>query len=337
VTVSDGNGGNNYNVSYANNTTSTINQANLTIGTSNVTRNYNGTLAAAGTATVTAGTLYGSDSISGGTFAFTNANAGTNKTVVTSGVTVSDGNSGNNYNVSYANNTTSTINAAPITVSTNAVTKVFDGNTSAAGSAVVTSGSLYTNASNGNTPDTLVGGTFTYDTAAVGTNKTVNVSGVTINDGNAGNNYILTLAPNTSSVILASAPPPTPPAQPAPPEVENVVSSVTGSSSTSTVSTVEESSVPSGNVTVLTQSMGGMPEPSPFEFSSDFEATGFFVSGNEYPVQETTIAYGPGVLTGSVSSTTETTSENTEEGGTTGESEQGGGSGEECSEDDSDC
>ena len=117
VTVNDGNSGGNYTVSYANNTNSTINKAAITISTSDVTKTYNGTLAAAGTAVVTSGTLYTNasnsntlDSLSGGTFAFTNANAGTGKTVTAAGVTVNDGNSGGNYTVSYADNTNSTIN-----------------------------------------------------------------------------------------------------------------------------------------------------------------------------------------------------------------------------------
>src|SRR4029077_20438888 len=158
VTVSDGNSGGNYNVTYANNTTSTINPASLTVSTNNVTKTYDGALDASGTAVVTSGTLYTNvsnsniqDSISGGTFAFTNANAGSGDKVVTvSGVTVSDGNSGGNYNVTYANNTTSTINPASLTISTSNVTKTYDATTSTAGTAIVTSGTLYTNVSNGN-------------------------------------------------------------------------------------------------------------------------------------------------------------------------------------------
>jgi hypothetical protein len=88
-----------------------IGKASLDVTTGNVSRAYNGTLSAAGTAIATGGTqLFGSDTLSGGTFAFTDANAGAgNKTVAVSGVVVNDGNSGGNYNVSYASNTTSTI------------------------------------------------------------------------------------------------------------------------------------------------------------------------------------------------------------------------------------
>src|SRR5487761_2269467 len=72
--------------------------------------------------------------------------------------------------------------------------------------ATVASGTLYTNASNGNTADTLSGGTFAYTDANAGTNnKTVTTSGVTVNDGNSGGNYAVTYADNTTSTI-AQAP-----------------------------------------------------------------------------------------------------------------------------------
>ena len=74
------------------------------------------------------------DSLSGGTFAFTNANAGTGKTVTAAAVTVNDGNSAGTTPVSYANNTNSTINRAPITLSTSDVTKSYDGTLAATGS-----------------------------------------------------------------------------------------------------------------------------------------------------------------------------------------------------------
>ena len=212
VTVNDGNSGGNYTVSYANNTNSTINKAAITVSTSDVTKTYNGTLAAVGTAVVTAGTLYTNvsnsntlDSLSGGTFAFTNANAGTGKTVTAAGVTVNDGNSGGNYTVTYADNTNSTINKAGITVSTSDVTKTYDGSLGAAGTAVVTSGTLYTNVSNSNTLDSLSGGTFAFTDANVGTGKTVTASGVTVNDGNSGGNYTVSYADNTNSTINKAA------------------------------------------------------------------------------------------------------------------------------------
>jgi hypothetical protein len=195
VTVSDGNGGGNYTVSYADNTTSTINAAALTLSTSDVVKTFDGTTGALGTAVVTGGTLYGSDSLSGGTFAFTDKNAGPGKTVTVGGVTVSDGNSGDNYTVSYADNTTSTINAANLTVSTSNVIKTYDRTTGALGTAVVTGGTLYGS-------DSISGGSFAFTDKSAGVgNKTVTVGGVTVSDGNGGGNYSVSYADNTTSTI----------------------------------------------------------------------------------------------------------------------------------------
>ncbi len=71
--------------------------------------------------------LFGTDSLSGGNFAFIDANAGSDKVVTIADVSVNDGNGGNNYVVSYVNNTTSTINKATLTVSSANVTKSYDG------------------------------------------------------------------------------------------------------------------------------------------------------------------------------------------------------------------
>jgi filamentous hemagglutinin family protein len=129
----------NYSVIYNSNTVSTINRAGLTVSTGDVVKTYDGATIAAGRLLVTGGMLFGTDTLAGGSFAFTNRNAGQgNKTVTVAGVQVADGNSGNNYDVVHVDNTTSTINRAAITVSTTDVTKVHDGNTSAAGTPVVT-------------------------------------------------------------------------------------------------------------------------------------------------------------------------------------------------------
>jgi filamentous hemagglutinin family protein len=212
ATVNDGNLGGNYNVTYADNTTSAIGKADITIGTSDVVRDYDGTLDAAGTATLLGGTLYhnasnggAQDSLSGGDFAFTDANAGTGKTVTVGNVTVDDGNGGGNYNVTYANNTTSTIDKAALTISTDDVTRGYDGTTAAAGTAVVTSGTLYHNASNGGAQDSISGGDFAFADANAGTGKTVTVAGVTVDDGNSGGNYDVTYADNTTSAITKAA------------------------------------------------------------------------------------------------------------------------------------
>ncbi|MDO8271951.1 MAG: YDG domain-containing protein, partial [Gammaproteobacteria bacterium] len=260
--------------------TAGITAAALTLSTNAVSKTYDGNLSALGSAVVNSGTLFTGDTLSGGTFAFTDKNVGLgNKTVTAAGVTVNDGNSGSNYTVSYASNTASTINpyvvnlsgtrvydgtvnilagilstnalvgtetvsvsgtgtvtsknlgaskpltlgtlalgdgsngglatnytvtggthtagitAAALTLSTSAVSKTYDGNLSALGTAIVNSGTLFTG-------DSLSGGTFAFTDKNVGLgNKTVTATGVTVNDGNSGSNYTVSYASNTASTI----------------------------------------------------------------------------------------------------------------------------------------
>jgi hypothetical protein len=197
----------NYTIDYVDGTLA-ISRADLTLTPNAVTRTYNGTLAATGTAVAAGGTqLFGTDSVTGGTYLFTDANAGSgNRTVTLSGVTVNDGNGGGNYNVGYLANTASTIDRASITVAAGNVIRTYDGTTVAAGTAALVGGSLYNNASNGNTPDTLTGGVFAFTNANAGAgNKTVTASGVTVNDGNSGGNYLVSFADNNTSTINRAA------------------------------------------------------------------------------------------------------------------------------------
>lgn len=129
----------NYSLAGAGNTLS-ITPASLTLSTSNVSKTYDGTTGAAGVAVVTAGSLYGSDSLSGGSFAFVDPNAGSNKTVTVAGISVSDGNGGGNYSVTYASNITSAILARALTVTANNDAKTIDGHAYSGGNGVTFSG-----------------------------------------------------------------------------------------------------------------------------------------------------------------------------------------------------
>ena len=183
----------------------TITAAPLSVGATAASKTYDGTLAATGagvatpaTAVVTGGTLFAGDSLSGGTFAFANKNAGTaNKTVTVTGVTVGDGTNNSNYAVTYVDNTTSTITPAPLSITTSNVVKTYDGTTSALGTAVATSGTTVFSG------DSLSGGTYAFTDPNVGAGtKTVTVAGVTVNDGNGGLNYVTpTYVSNTTSTI----------------------------------------------------------------------------------------------------------------------------------------
>jgi hypothetical protein len=65
---------------------------------------------------VTAGNLFGTDTLSGGSFAFTDKNAGTGKTVTVSGVTINDGNGGANYNLTLADGSNGVITPATLVI-----------------------------------------------------------------------------------------------------------------------------------------------------------------------------------------------------------------------------
>ncbi|MFY9477759.1 MAG: YDG domain-containing protein [Aquabacterium sp.] len=178
--------------------TAAIHQAELTVTSGDVSKTYDGTTSALGSAVVLSGLVQG-DSVSGGNFAFTNKNAGTGKTVTVDGVTVDDGNNGGNYKVTYVDNTTSNIDRAQLTLSAVSDTKSFDNTTSSTGAPQVSG--LVAN-------DNVASLSQAFDSSAVGA-RTLNVNGYVLNDGNNGNNYEVTLV--TASGAITNPPPPNPP------------------------------------------------------------------------------------------------------------------------------
>lgn len=174
----------------------TINKANLVVGTANVTKTYDATTAAPGSAIAVAGTqLFGTDSLTGGIFTFDNKNAGTGKTVTVAGVTVNDGNSGGNYNISYQNNTASTINKAALILQNSAVNRVYNGTKSANSTISIASGSLFGT-------DSFTGGKFEFLDKNVGSNKALLMTeNIVLNDGNNGNNYLVAFLPSVTNSI----------------------------------------------------------------------------------------------------------------------------------------
>lgn len=197
--VTDGNGGNNYDIKFLPNDTSTINQAPVTISTTNVVKTYDGFISAAGSATLVedGGKLYANGKLIGGAFAFQDKNAGeNNKTVNVTSVTVRDDNGSGNYAVTYRPNTTSTIKRAPLKATVNDVTKTYDGTTSAGGARVVYDGLVGLDKP---LPSII---TFADRNADSNKDKQLNISPIVISDGNNGQNYGLTYVPSTKSRIL---------------------------------------------------------------------------------------------------------------------------------------
>ncbi|MBK6604791.1 MAG: filamentous hemagglutinin N-terminal domain-containing protein [Leptospiraceae bacterium] len=177
----------------------TITPANITVSTSDVSRPYNGTTSAPGVPVVTRGSLFAPDKLTGGSYTFqSNGNVGSGKTVTVSGLTVNDGNNGANYLLTLADNNSSSITPAPLVLSSSAVTKVYDTTTSAAGTLVVNSGTLFEG-------DAVAGGVFAFLDKNAGTGKTVTVGQADVTDGNGGQNYAVSYVNNTISTITKAS------------------------------------------------------------------------------------------------------------------------------------
>jgi hypothetical protein len=191
-----------------------VTPASLTVTTSDVVKTYDGNLSVAGatvspTPVVKAGSntqLFGTDTLNGGSYAFTNSNAGSgNRTVTVSGVVANDGNSGANYVISYASNTTSTINLAALTISALVQTKVYDGTTSVTSQALGTGYSVLGLVGS----ESLSGVTLAYANANVSRNgsgavlsdKLITVNAAVATAGTDLANYAIRYVGNTESTI----------------------------------------------------------------------------------------------------------------------------------------
>ena len=111
-----------------------------------------------------------------------------------SAYTVNDGNSGDNYSVSTATSTAGVINKAGLTITAAGNTKTYDGGTTAAATATLTSGSIMSG-------DTAPAWTESYNNKNAGSGKTLTPASLVVSDGNSGNNYSYTYTPVTTGVI----------------------------------------------------------------------------------------------------------------------------------------
>lgn len=195
-TVSDGNGGNNYAVTFVTNNTGVINPK--TISVNGITANdkvYNGDIVAVlntGGASLV-GKITGDTVIlhtQGASGAFSDKNVGNSKTVTISGLTITGGDA-SNYTLVQPT-TTANITARPITVTAVTDTRIYDGTTSSSGIPTITSGSLAAG-------DSAVWSQ-AFNNKNAGTGKILTPSG-TVSDGNSGNNYNVTFANNNTGII----------------------------------------------------------------------------------------------------------------------------------------
>ena len=197
VTATSPTDGVSYNVAYNENGTLhspgtlTINPRSLTVSATGVNKVYDGTT----TATVTlsdnrvAGDIL-TDSYTSASYA--DKNVGTGKPVNVSRISISGTDAGNYTLLNTTTTTTADITKAPLTITAQTNTKIYDGNVSAA--AVPTVSGLKPG-------DTVTALAETYDNPNVGTGKTLSVSSYTISDANSGGNYTVTTVPNNTGVI----------------------------------------------------------------------------------------------------------------------------------------
>jgi hypothetical protein len=137
---------------------------------------------------------YTSDALSAhATAAFASKDVGNNIPVTVSNLTL-EGPQAYDY-VLVSPTTQANITPALLTITASPNTKTFDGKASAAALPTV-SGLVGT--------DTVTGLSEAYNNPAPGTGKTLLVTGYTVNDGNNGNNYVVTTVPDRTGVITPS-------------------------------------------------------------------------------------------------------------------------------------
>jgi autotransporter-associated beta strand protein len=185
--VTDGNGGNNYLVTFATDSTGVINQRAIMVTAATDTKTYDGTTSSAGVPTITVGSLA---PVGGDTAAFTqtfdNRNAGTNKVLTPTGA-ITDGNGGNNYLVSFATDNTGVITARAVTIASQPGQSKIYGNDDPVGAATayaLTAGSLVGG-------DGLAGSMGRVAGESLG-NYNFTQGTASVSDGNGGNNYAIT-------------------------------------------------------------------------------------------------------------------------------------------------
>jgi len=131
---------------------------------------------------------------SSATGAFSGKNVGTGLTVTVSGIAKTGGDA-SNYSINQPT-TTANITARPLTITAATDTKEYNGTTSSAGVAILTSGVLQ-----GSDSATW---TQTFDNKNADTGKTLTPAGL-VSDGNSGNNYSYTYVTDATGIITPRA------------------------------------------------------------------------------------------------------------------------------------
>ncbi len=176
--------------------TADIDQRDINVTAVTDTKIYDGTTSSDKTPIVDA--LQAGDVVTyAGIQVYDNKNQGTGKTLTASGTVIDDGNSGDNYSVTYVADNTGIITKRELTGSFTADNKVYDGTTEA----TVLTRTLSNLISGEESIVSLTGGTAAFDTKHVGTGKTITLTGATI-AGDGVDNYTLTSV-NTATADIS--------------------------------------------------------------------------------------------------------------------------------------
>jgi hypothetical protein len=181
--VTDGNGGADYLVTFAENHTGVIQAKTLVASITAQNKTYDGTDAAI-IATRSLVGVVGTEDVGyvDGSATFEDRNAGTGKTVTATGLSLSGVDAGN-YTVNPTASTTADINRRPLEVTAAADTKTYDGMTASDETPTISDGTI----AGADTPSF----TQSFDTKAAGNGKTLTPAG-SVTDGNGGANYQIT-------------------------------------------------------------------------------------------------------------------------------------------------
>jgi hypothetical protein len=201
--VSDGNGGANYSVTFVPITNGVILVRPITVTASASSKPYDGTTSSSAKPTITTGSLGTGDTASWSE-TYDNAAVGTGHIMTPAG-SVSDGNSGANYSVTFVNSSNGAITTASVTASFVIASKTYDGTVNATVSSCSLSGVLA--ADTGNVTCGLSAlGSASFADANAGTGKTVSVVGITLS-GSASGNYTLASTTATATGTINKATP----------------------------------------------------------------------------------------------------------------------------------
>jgi hypothetical protein len=195
-TVNDGNSGGNYAVS-THTASGTISARPITVTAKADTKVYDSTTSSSKTPDITSGSIAAGDT-SNFSQAFLTKAVGTGKTLVPSGF-VYDLNGGNNYALTFVNNTSGVITPFALTVTgITASNKIWDGNPTAT---INTGGATLNGVFSGDTVTlSVVGATGAFSSSNVG-DWTVQIAGLTISGADAGSYNLM--QPTTTASITA--------------------------------------------------------------------------------------------------------------------------------------